>query len=760
MKLIFVTALITASLILCAKAKEEPLSFLFGDEEKSPENMTVLEKWESFERGAKRIASGAIKALLPNLMEHSGKMNISSQCMREAMQLIGGIKSIKPWAIRFIDASAKIMDGILTGSMSSFGSYDECVDTMVLSEKSRDKGKLLFQGQYCSIDVTPPLPDKPKFYKLDEVVPELKNFSQGGNVVNEAAKYAHFFHFLTLRLGICVPSGCSVDDINQVIQTVTSRIAISPKVSRCELKQLDDFTPLRIFVICVLCFAGLLLVIGSSIDFYAYYFNKKFLSTTAQVLLCFSMITNFRKFTNTKTSSDTLSCLNGIRFLCMSWIVLGHTYINVNFQIFLGLEKVRSYARDFAFQAVINATVAVDTFFCMGGLLVVYLTVKLVKKGGHEFNIGLYLFHRIWRIIPVYLYVILFMFIGGMMGSGPIWYDSTEKYLQACRDNWWTNLIFINNFYNADNMCIPQSWYIACDMQLYIAVILILLPLLRWPRIGLGLTVMTIIASILCAGVGTYIHNFPPTMLFAHPDPDQRIEYWAKLYFRPFVHAGPYCVGMLAGYLLAVKPDLKIPRVFQWIGWSLAFISNFAVLYGVVEWNRGVDPTFWGGLIYASLNRTAWAIGVAWMIVCCSTGHGGVINYILSWKAFVPLGRLTFIVYLIHPIVQIAIVGNIRTQIQPDHWFAVWIFLGNLCVTYATAFAGSMLVESPLMALEKIMFNKRGDKPNNDTAAIGKKNGILNGTLYTEKNGDIAVIVPNGSDESLGVDNNAVVYKL
>ncbi|GIZ05107.1 nose resistant to fluoxetine protein 6 [Caerostris extrusa] len=66
--------------------------------------------------------------------------------------------------------------------------------------------------------------------------------------------------------------------------------------------------------------------------------------------------------------------------------------------MFLGLEKVRAYAKDFAFQAVINATVAVDTFFCIGGLLVCYLTIKLVKVNGHPFNIKLYIFHRLWRL--------------------------------------------------------------------------------------------------------------------------------------------------------------------------------------------------------------------------------------------------------------------------------------------------------------------------------------------------------------------------
>lgn len=66
--------------------------------------------------------------------------------------------------------------------MSSFGVYDECVDTVVKSTRFRDKGKVLFTGQYCTLDLSPPVPPKTNFYKLDDVLDELKNFSKGDTV--------------------------------------------------------------------------------------------------------------------------------------------------------------------------------------------------------------------------------------------------------------------------------------------------------------------------------------------------------------------------------------------------------------------------------------------------------------------------------------------------------------------------------------------------------------------------------------------------
>ena len=43
------------------------------------------------------------------------------------------------------------------------------------------------------------------------------------------------------------------------------------------------------------------------------------------MLLAFSVYTNTRKWLSTKTGSDNLGCLHGLRFLSMSWVVLCHT---------------------------------------------------------------------------------------------------------------------------------------------------------------------------------------------------------------------------------------------------------------------------------------------------------------------------------------------------------------------------------------------------------------------------------------------------
>ena len=50
------------------------------------------------------------------------------------------------------------------------------------------------------------------------------------------------------------------------------------------------------------------------------------------------------------------------------------------------------------------------------------------------------------RLTPAYMFVLLFYDkLNGFLGDGPFWYQAQEK--NPCDKYWWTNLLYINNFY-------------------------------------------------------------------------------------------------------------------------------------------------------------------------------------------------------------------------------------------------------------------------------------------------------------------------
>lgn len=57
-----------------------------------------------------------------------------------------------------LDASGKFPEGILDGTFTSLGAYDECLDIKLTDlRNSTDAAK----GQYCAVNILPLLPPKP-----------------------------------------------------------------------------------------------------------------------------------------------------------------------------------------------------------------------------------------------------------------------------------------------------------------------------------------------------------------------------------------------------------------------------------------------------------------------------------------------------------------------------------------------------------------------------------------------------------------------
>ncbi len=55
-------------------------------------------------------------------------------------------------------------------------------------------------------------------------------------------------------------------------------------------------------------------------------------------------------------------------------------------------------------------------------------------------------------------------------------------------------------------------------------------------------------------------------------------------------------------------------------------------------------------MFYLAFARVGWALGLSVMVVVFASGHGGKLRHALQSDFWVPLARLTYQAYLIHPI--------------------------------------------------------------------------------------------------------------
>ena len=136
---------------------------------------------------------------------------------------------------------------------------------------------------------------------------------------------------------------------------------------------------------------------------------------------------------------------------------------------------------------------------------------------------------------------------------------------------------------------------------------------------------------------------------------------------------------MFAGYILyRVKTPPKIPVVVNLILWSCSLSILFIIVFGVWEGQLSLLMTS----LYVSLGHSgitqltfivwlnefilylpsksyqfppacsAWGLALMWITLSCCWGTAKPINSFLSFKGFLPLSRLAYCAYLIHPTVM------------------------------------------------------------------------------------------------------------
>lgn len=104
---------------------------------------------------------------------------------------------------------------------------------------------------------------------------------------------------------------------------------------------------------------------------------------------------------------------------------------------------------------LVNGLHIVQTFFGLSGFLNSMITLSYLEKSRKRVSGSVFLLKsiliRFLRLAPLLLFVVLlhatWMY---RLGSGPFWVKVSEPERQFCRDNWWHDLLFINNYASGD----------------------------------------------------------------------------------------------------------------------------------------------------------------------------------------------------------------------------------------------------------------------------------------------------------------------
>ena len=586
---------------------------------------------------------------------------------------------------------------------------------------------------------------------------------------------------LPFSLDICVPQSCNVTDLFYFIYEANTYlhthiplfelfeiVLVNPDGIVCEDSRSIPYNTGAIIMITVCVIFLLLAIIGSVVDFgirslrevlskpeLSFIFKRNAYNTEdvpllgspqnrqlkdmfsqfekpLQFITAFSTFKNVSMILSTKQPPTAITSLNGIRVISMFWVIVGHTYFwaIITNALTNPLYVYSHVLERFSFQAISNAFFSVDSFFFLSGALVAYLTLREMERKGGRFPVITYFLHRYLRLTMVYAFLLFFWWtLTVHLGNGAGWRagvgEGSDGY-EYCNKYWWTNFLYINNLYPWDmnNECMGWTWYLANDMQFYLLAPFILIPLYYIFPVGLAISGSLILVTFAANGAIAGKYDFSANTLL-----DASQQQSNDIYVKPYTRAAPYIVGLVVGFLLFRKVKINLHWFVDWLVycamWVVAAGCCFSVVYGLYSSWHGHEFSRFENVVYFMFSRFTWSIGLALVVFACHNGYGWVINDFLSMKMWIPLSRLTYSAYLIHPILLTVIFGTNRTPFQyTDYTLAVYA-VATVVLSFGAAGVVAVFVEFPLSNLEMAVFGALGLKRRESTRHVSiSENGV------------------------------------
>nr|CAD7427092.1 unnamed protein product [Timema monikensis] len=465
----------------------------------------------------------------------------------------------------------------------------------------------------------------------------------------------------------------------------------------------------------------------------------------------FSLPRNLNDLLSVMLPGYTMSSVHGLRFLTAMWVLLLARYrVDLRLPAVIARDDILDQLRDdWTVRPITSARdLAADTFFLLSGMLTCYVFFKdrAVDEKFRKLTLLKFYLYRYVRISCVYAVCIgVSTTLMYQLGSGAMWSSVAGKARERCRIGWWTNLVYVNNFVGStpSQQCLPQSWWLAADMQLFLLSPLILYPLWKWPRYGRTQLLALLLVSVAVPFWYTYtaaIYEADKARL----DPTDEIFFSDEMAF--YLRITPYLMGICLGYVLhctkcpsnltIMLPQEKPPPVHPTetrtsisptsavelntssalanyateplvlLGWIISTCSSLIIVYLNQMFPRRDYPL--GASFYASFRTSGWAISIAWIIFACERGYGGYAKIIMSWRGFQPLGKLSYCMFLVGDLLFLYQRGSVRAPQYLTHFTQIERALGDALILLCISTVFYLSFELPFINLCRCFLKPEG----------------------------------------------------
>lgn len=238
-------------------ARNETNAMSAADDQQTKLALATYAKWRNAGDDIIELFS---RKLLPIIIEHG--YDVDSGTITGMMQVFNGVRQLKPWSLRLLDSWAKLSPGILLGTQSDFGDFDECLNVRVddpsglaaadsehfpSAELDPETGlrSTTVVGRYCLADVEFPKPPRARApprranastsptwpHEPIELRRPLMDFAQlpayRETIFVETGNFFHMLYVDPIRVGICLTNKVDPLSFQQVFNKLLEEFQVT-----------------------------------------------------------------------------------------------------------------------------------------------------------------------------------------------------------------------------------------------------------------------------------------------------------------------------------------------------------------------------------------------------------------------------------------------------------------------------------------------------------------------------------------------------
>ncbi|XP_031765732.2 nose resistant to fluoxetine protein 6-like [Galleria mellonella] len=558
-------------------------------------------------------------------------------------------------------------------------------------------------GLYCSVDMTL-VSDEPS-----ELLTMIQEYS---------AHTAKHFNHTRLRYYVCVTDTCNTfysDDADLTASvercfndTLWSEYRLKSKISDSDVilcdRQGESVVISNGELLVAFVITSLIVLNATGTLYGALYVSKKIPEN--KFLLSFSVPDNWKQLVTPTSYKNQFAArlrgLNGWRSIFMMFVIMAHVILPT----VVSLENVHHYEQmydNLGYHIFFNGGLIIQIFFAISGLLLVY---NLLSYSEHNELTWMCLPRGVilrWlRITPPYAIVLAFTATWlRYVGSGPLWKKVVETEVNACQQDWWYHILMINNYIDHSE-CMPQTWYLAADMQLHILGMIVFI-MIKSDRNKKLAMYMMLFMGLMLPPLHTYLQDLNGTLLVSpevlttvfKSDPT-----FNNVYKRGHTNMASFAMGMLTGYYIYYWQrhgfDINKYKKYRIIYWMLIPLDIVIILLATLFYQDRPTASILVRTAYAAVMKPLFSIAVVLLLIGMIFKLENIYRGMFEWSGWNPVARLSYCAYLIH-MLPIRWLGGLKTELT---YVSFSQMINNSfmiqCITLIAAVPFWLLVERPI----------------------------------------------------------------